>query len=200
MLPFLIGFSILNLSIGTGAVGPGIVAKSHRHVATPAPAPPKWFGILRLRFRNAETNYIQVLDFAQFLLITLSSEELSAVCSDQVQAGSRQNTSSLSSSQACLYKNDAIFQYLRKASEAESLKLWGLSELHRYLMGRLPLQGFYLWRHVLSKAPPFILWWPNLETLFVPLHRSFYFIGGLRCLPIQKENSLYIAEEPEQIL
>jgi hypothetical protein len=65
-------------------------------------------------------------------------------------------------------------------------------------MDRLPLQGFYLWRHVLSTTLPFILRWPNLEILFVPFHRSFYFIGGLRCVPIQNEHSLYIADEPEK--
>jgi hypothetical protein len=26
---------------------------------------------------------------------------------------------------------------------------------HRHIMGRLPLQGFYMSRHVLSTAPPF---------------------------------------------
>jgi hypothetical protein len=34
---------------------------------------------------------------------------------------------------------------------------------HRYLMSRLRLQVFYVWRHVLSTAPLFILWWWNLE-------------------------------------
>jgi hypothetical protein len=66
-----------------------------------------------------------------------------------------------------------------------------LHTIHRYLISRLPLQGFYLWRHVLSTAPPFILWWSNLEILFVPLHRSFCFIRRLRWQPIQKEHSRY---------
>jgi hypothetical protein len=35
-------------------------------------------------------------------------------------------------------------------------------------MSRLGLQVFYLWRHVLSAAPPCILWWSNLEILFDP--------------------------------
>jgi hypothetical protein len=69
---------------------------------------------------------------------------------------------------------------------------------HRYLMSRFTLQGFYLWCHVLSTAPPFILWWPNLEILFVPVHHSFYFIRRLRCQPIQKEHSLYIAERTQK--
>jgi hypothetical protein len=43
-------------------------------------------------------------------------------------------------------------------------------------MSRLSLQVFYLWRHVLSTAPPFILWWSNLEILFGPLHRSSPFM------------------------
>jgi hypothetical protein len=45
-------------------------------------------------------------------------------------------------------------------------------------MSRLNLQVFYLWHHVLSTAPPFILRWSNLEILFGPLHRSSPFIGG----------------------
>jgi hypothetical protein len=40
---------------------------------------------------------------------------------------------------------------------------------HRYLMTRLSLKVVYLWRHVSSTAPPFILWWWNLEILFAPL-------------------------------
>jgi hypothetical protein len=39
---------------------------------------------------------------------------------------------------------------------------------HRYLIPRLSLKVVYLWRHVSSTAPPFILWWWNLETLFTP--------------------------------
>jgi hypothetical protein len=68
------------------------------------------------------------------------------------------------------------------------------SILHRYLMSRLSLQVFYLWRHVLYTAPPFILWWSNLEILFAPLHRSSPFIGGLHCQAIQTEHGPYIAE------
>jgi hypothetical protein len=41
-------------------------------------------------------------------------------------------------------------------------------ENHRCLRSRLSLQVFYLWRPVLSTAPPFILWWSNLEILFAP--------------------------------
>jgi hypothetical protein len=48
---------------------------------------------------------------------------------------------------------------------------------HRYLMSWLSLQVVYLWRHVSSTAPPFILWWTNFEILFGPLHRSSPFIG-----------------------
>jgi hypothetical protein len=39
---------------------------------------------------------------------------------------------------------------------------------HRYLITRLSLKVVYLWRHVSSTAPPFILWWWYLETLFAP--------------------------------
>jgi hypothetical protein len=65
---------------------------------------------------------------------------------------------------------------------------------HRYLMSRLSLQVVYLWRHVMSIAPPSTLWWSNLEILFSPLHRSSPFIGGLRCQAIQTEQCPYIAE------
>jgi hypothetical protein len=61
---------------------------------------------------------------------------------------------------------------------------------HRYLMTRLSLQVVYLWRHVSSTAPPFILWWQNLEILLGPLHRSSPFIGELRCQAIQMEHGL----------
>jgi hypothetical protein len=33
-------------------------------------------------------------------------------------------------------------------------------------MTRLSLQVVYLWCHVSSTAPPFILWWWTLEILF----------------------------------
>jgi hypothetical protein len=69
---------------------------------------------------------------------------------------------------------------------------------HRYLMSWLNLQVFYLWRHVLSTAPPFILWWSNLEILFAPFHRSSPFIGGLRCQAIQTEHGPYIAERTQK--
>jgi hypothetical protein len=57
---------------------------------------------------------------------------------------------------------------------------------------------FYLWRHVLSTAPPFILWWSNLEILFPPLHRSSPYIAGLRCQAIQTEHGPYIAERTQK--
>jgi hypothetical protein len=49
----------------------------------------------------------------------------------------------------------------------------GSPPAHRYLMGRLPLHGFYLWRHVLSTAPPFTLWWWKFDPPppQFPLHR-----------------------------
>jgi hypothetical protein len=69
---------------------------------------------------------------------------------------------------------------------------------HRYLMNRLSLQVFYLGRHVSSTAPPFILWWSNLEILFGPLHRSSPFIGELRCQAIQMEHGPCIAERTQK--
>jgi hypothetical protein len=65
-------------------------------------------------------------------------------------------------------------------------------------MSRLSLQVFYLWRHVLSTLPPFILWWSNLEIIFAPLHCSSPFIGGLRCEAIQTEHGPYIGSERTQ--
>jgi hypothetical protein len=72
-----------------------------------------------------------------------------------------------------------------------------MSVEHRYLMTRLSLQVVYLWRHVSSTAPPFILWWSNLVILFGPLHRSSPFIGELRCQAIQMEHGPYIAERTQ---
>jgi hypothetical protein len=45
-------------------------------------------------------------------------------------------------------------------------------------------------------APPFILWWSNLEILFAPPPaRSSPFIGkGMRCQAIQMEHGSYIRE------
>jgi hypothetical protein len=68
---------------------------------------------------------------------------------------------------------------------------------HRYLMTRLSLQVVYLWRHVPSTAPPFILWWSNLEILFAPLHCSSPFIGELRSQAFQMEHGPYIAERTQ---
>jgi hypothetical protein len=64
-------------------------------------------------------------------------------------------------------------------------------------MTRLSLEVIYLCRHVSSTAPPFILWWTNLEILFGPLHRSSPFIGELRCQAIQMEDGPYIAERTQ---
>jgi hypothetical protein len=36
--------------------------------------------------------------------------------------------------------------------------------------------------------------------VFVPLHRSFYFTGGLRCRPILMEHSLYISERTQKLV
>jgi hypothetical protein len=71
---------------------------------------------------------------------------------------------------------------------------------HRYLMSRLSLQVVYLWRHVSSTVPPFILWWSNLEILFGPFHRRSPFIRGLRCQAIQMEHGPYSIENPKSSL
>jgi hypothetical protein len=44
----------------------------------------------------------------------------------------------------------------------------------------------------LSTAPPFKLWWSNLEILIAPL------TGGLCCQTIQTENVPYIAERTQK--
>jgi hypothetical protein len=73
-----------------------------------------------------------------------------------------------------------------------------LGSIRRFLMSRLSLQVFHLWRHVFSTAPPFILWWSNLEILFGPLHRSSPFIGEVRCQAIQTELDPYRAERTQK--
>jgi hypothetical protein len=83
-------------------------------------------------------------------------------------------------------------------SRYRTLKKWRPAVwAHRYLMTRLSLQVVYLWRHVSSTAPPFILWWSDLDILFGPLHRSSPFIGELRCQAIQMEHGPYIAERTQ---
>jgi hypothetical protein len=73
---------------------------------------------------------------------------------------------------------------------------------HRYLIPRLSLKVVYLWRHVSSTAPPFILWWWNLETLFAPpqpqlsLHRraalSSDSNGTRSCIAERTQSAVYI--------
>jgi hypothetical protein len=77
------------------------------------------------------------------------------------------------------------------------LKYTGTTPYHRYLMTRLSLKVVYLWRHVSSTAPPFILWWWNLKILFAPLNRSSPFIGELRCQAIQMEHALIQQRGPK---
>jgi hypothetical protein len=73
-----------------------------------------------------------------------------------------------------------------------------LCYVHRYLMTRLSLQVFYLWRHVWSTAPPLIFWWTNLEILVGPLHRNSPFIGELRCQALQMEHGPHITEKTQK--
>jgi hypothetical protein len=58
-------------------------------------------------------------------------------------------------------------------------------------MGRLPLQGFYTLTSCIVDSAAIYIMVAKIKTLIVPLHSSFYFIRGLRWLPIQKEHSLY---------
>jgi hypothetical protein len=64
-------------------------------------------------------------------------------------------------------------------------------------MSRLSLKVFYLWHHVSLTAPPFILWWWNLELLFAPLNRSSPFIGELRWQASQMEHALIQQRGPK---
>jgi hypothetical protein len=66
--------------------------------------------------------------------------------------------------------NEIFVSELVTTYETNTVQMWRYwtPTDHRYLMNRLSLQVFYLWRHVLSTAPPFILWWSNLEILFAP--------------------------------
>jgi hypothetical protein len=79
----------------------------------------------------------------------------------------------------------AFFQFIRHKGDLYLQHTLHARQHHRYLMSRLSFQVFYLWRHVLLTAPPFISWWSNLEILFATLHRSSPFTGGLRCQAIQ---------------
>jgi hypothetical protein len=71
---------------------------------------------------------------------------------------------------------------------------------HRYLITRLSLQVVYLWRHVSSTAPPFILWWWNLETLLGPLHRSSPFKESWAVKLFKWNTVLYSRENPKRSL
>jgi hypothetical protein len=85
-----------------------------------------------------------------------------------------------------------VISFAHSNSGNRVLHLYGMCIEHRYLMTRLSLQVVYLWRHVSSTAPPFILWWSNLEIIFGPLHPTSPFIGELRCQAIQMEHGPYI--------
>jgi hypothetical protein len=90
-------------------------------------------------------------------------------------------------------KSNIDFSSSASGSERESKREWEVWEQggrHRYLMTRLCLQVVYLWRHVSSTAPPFILWWGNFEILLGPLHRISPLTGELRCQAIQMEHGL----------
>jgi hypothetical protein len=83
---------------------------------------------------------------------------------------------------------DAVFRQLwhmgmKRESKNANLQLWKLEGLttknyfqgrhlkrtnHRYLMTRLSLQVFYLWRHVSATAPPPILWWSKFRNTICP--------------------------------
>jgi hypothetical protein len=67
-------------------------------------------------------------------------------------------------------------------------------------MTRLSLKVVYLWRHVSSTAPPLILWWWNLETLFAPFNRCSPFIRELRCQVFKWKTLLYSREDPKRSL
>jgi hypothetical protein len=64
----------------------------------------------------------------------------------------------------------------------------------------LSLKVVYLWRHVSSTAPPFILWWSNLEILFGPLHRRSPFIGESTVKQFKWNTVLYSRENPKRSL
>jgi hypothetical protein len=96
-----------------------------------------------------------------------------------------------------IYLVFTISPWWMKNNIAEHLNFYSPRCMHRYLMTRLSLQVIYLWCHVSSTAPPFTLWWSNLEILFGPLHRRSPFIGELRCQAIQMEQGPYIAERTQ---
>jgi hypothetical protein len=78
--------------------------------------------------------------------------------------------------------------------------MYFIQHAHRYLMSRLSLHVLCDVTCVLSTAPPFILWWSNLEILFAPLHRSSPFIGELGCQAIPMGHGPYIAERTQKVV
>jgi hypothetical protein len=62
----------------------------------------------------------------------------------------------------------SFLDYLMNQGTSELMNACMVNVSHRYLMTRLSLKIVYLWRHVSSTAPPFILWWWNLEILYLP--------------------------------
>jgi hypothetical protein len=67
-------------------------------------------------------------------------------------------------------------------------------QAHRYFMGRLPLHGYYLWRHVLSTASLFILYCSGKIFKYY-LTLSPAVLPGQRRQPIQMGHSLHIREK-----
>jgi hypothetical protein len=70
---------------------------------------------------------------------------------------------------------------------------------HRYLMSRLSLQVFYLWRHVYCRhsAAIYIMVVKFRHTICPPPPQLSPFIGGLRCQAILTEHGPYIAERSQ---
>jgi hypothetical protein len=111
-------------------------------------------------------------------------------CVIKVSAGA---TGKLQGHGACSWKTAlaaSAVSLTHPQNKSSPIKFVWPDQPHRYLIPRLSLKVVYLWRHVSSTAPPFILWWWNLETLFSPLNRSSPFIGELRCQAIQMEHAL----------
>jgi hypothetical protein len=70
-------------------------------------------------------------------------------------------------------------------------------------MSRLRLQGFYLWRHVLSTASPFISGsWKFRKTMCPPPPQLLLHIGWLLCRPIFQKGtqSVYITERTRKVV
>jgi hypothetical protein len=99
----------------------------------------------------------------------------------------------------CFNYPELIFIFYKKGflnshAVRSRVKFTRLRYDHRYLMSRLSLQVFYLWRImycIVDSAAIYIMVVIFRNNICSPSHRSSPFLGGLRCQSIQTEHSPY---------